>query len=467
MLSFRYRNPDYGKLPTRMAGLARVAAVLWVALLVLNHTENRVNEAAGHEFEYLRYVDRELQILEAEERGGEFAKSRLDADESEQETLVALRKTMERLADAEQDDLGVEARVCLALLQFETGLGEEALTTLGETPQDDQVARLLSELIRDEEIIVESTESLRYRVETGTDYAWEARLLSRIEGGQERDDRTWGSYHEINDSLLRRVQLSFVIDCLALLLGVICLPFAFRVLRRPTVSALPQIMSRWSTTYVLGWFFVVEVGVVLLGWVQEEALWMGNGLPSEIRYPLWLGSLLVNQGLGAVILAAVLFAHPRHALVAFRVSGRVPWSAILAILAILSLLHILASLLSGHDRIVDPSDFLSRNIQNPLGLCYTLLGSSVAAPIFEEFLYRGVLFLGLRRRLGNLGALLLSSTVFALAHSQYEWEGLLSVGVFGVSCGLLAWRTGSILPGIVLHAAYNTLIVFHVFLIYH
>ncbi|MFP6876231.1 MAG: CPBP family intramembrane glutamic endopeptidase [Roseibacillus sp.] len=68
--------------------------------------------------------------------------------------------------------------------------------------------------------------------------------------------------------------------------------------------------------------------------------------------------------------------------------------------------------------------------------------------------------------MGNVPALVLSSAVFAAAHAHYEWEGLISVGVFGAFCGLLAWGAGSILPGIVLHAGYNALIFGNTFLIY-
>jgi hypothetical protein len=39
-------------------------------------------------------------------------------------------------------------------------------------------------------------------------------------------------------------------------------------------------------------------------------------------------------------------------------------------------------------------------------------------------------------------------------------------GVFGACCGVLAWRTGSILTRIILPAIYNILIFGNVFLIY-
>jgi len=75
--------------------------------------------------------------------------------------------------------------------------------------------------------------------------------------------------------------------------------------------------------------------------------------------------------------------------------------------------------------------------------------------IFEELLYRGVLFLGLRRRFGFTTSALASSLLITLPHLQYGWVGLSSVAIFGF---LMAWsveRTRSLLPAIIAHAIFN------------
>lgn len=84
----------------------------------------------------------------------------------------------------------------------------------------------------------------------------------------------------------------------------------------------------------------------------------------------------------------------------------------------------------------------------------TMLNATLGAGIFEELVYRGVLFLTLRRWCGFAGAATLSSLVFAGVHF-YGWAGFLSVGVFGF---LQAWsveRTRSLVPAMLAHVAAN------------
>jgi membrane protease YdiL (CAAX protease family) len=75
------------------------------------------------------------------------------------------------------------------------------------------------------------------------------------------------------------------------------------------------------------------------------------------------------------------------------------------------------------------------------------------APFAEEVVFRGVSFRGLRRRLGFFPAAACSAALFSLAHLDLQ-HGL-QLFVVGI---VLAWtveRSGSILPGILLHAVIN------------
>jgi membrane protease YdiL (CAAX protease family) len=77
----------------------------------------------------------------------------------------------------------------------------------------------------------------------------------------------------------------------------------------------------------------------------------------------------------------------------------------------------------------------------------------LVAPFAEEVVFRGVSFRGLRRRLGFFPAAAVSSVLFSLAHLDLQ-HGL-QLFVVGI---VLAWtveRSGSIFPGIVLHAVIN------------
>ena len=84
----------------------------------------------------------------------------------------------------------------------------------------------------------------------------------------------------------------------------------------------------------------------------------------------------------------------------------------------------------------------------------TLVDTVVLTPVFEEVIFRGLLFGALRRRLGPAGAALVSAAVFALAHGY----GVLGFAAVFWSGLLWAWayeQTGSLAPSITAHAVDN------------
>lgn len=79
---------------------------------------------------------------------------------------------------------------------------------------------------------------------------------------------------------------------------------------------------------------------------------------------------------------------------------------------------------------------------------------AVVAPIVEEMVYRGEGF-SLLSRYGRWVAIVGTALAFGLGHGLLE--GLPILVVFGLGLALLRDRTGSILPGIALHATFNGL----------
>jgi membrane protease YdiL (CAAX protease family) len=87
-------------------------------------------------------------------------------------------------------------------------------------------------------------------------------------------------------------------------------------------------------------------------------------------------------------------------------------------------------------------------------LTVSLLEYIVFAPVFEEIAFRGLLFATLRHRLSFVPAALVSAAIFAAAHG-YGVIGFLSVWWSGILWAWVYERTGSLLPGMVAHAANN------------
>lgn len=86
-----------------------------------------------------------------------------------------------------------------------------------------------------------------------------------------------------------------------------------------------------------------------------------------------------------------------------------------------------------------------------------LLSYTILAPVFEEVVFRGVLYSSLRRRFSAPFAMVASALIFALAHG-YGTFGLVTIFWSGL---LWAWayeKTGSILPGMAAHALNNSLV---------
>ena len=76
----------------------------------------------------------------------------------------------------------------------------------------------------------------------------------------------------------------------------------------------------------------------------------------------------------------------------------------------------------------------------------------VAAPIFEEFIFRGLIFGGLRRTFGGWSSALASAGIFAIVHPHLS---VVPVFVMGVVAARVYDRAGMLLAPMLVHAGYN------------
>lgn len=114
------------------------------------------------------------------------------------------------------------------------------------------------------------------------------------------------------------------------------------------------------------------------------------------------------------------------------------------------------------ERLVElPAPQLPEVSQYPfVSVLLIFLMSSAVAGIVEEAGYRGYMQAPIERRHGPVVAIIVAGIVFALGHFSHAWMSLrlLPYYLTGATVfGALAWLTGSILPGIILHASVNAL----------
>jgi uncharacterized protein len=89
-------------------------------------------------------------------------------------------------------------------------------------------------------------------------------------------------------------------------------------------------------------------------------------------------------------------------------------------------------------------------------LAIRIVAVAFVYPIAEEFFFRGV-FLGVvRRRLGDVAAIVLPAVMFGLIHVQYDWRGMAFVALDGLIFGLCRVRTGSVYVPMLLHILGNS-----------
>jgi len=92
-------------------------------------------------------------------------------------------------------------------------------------------------------------------------------------------------------------------------------------------------------------------------------------------------------------------------------------------------------------------------IDGPIDLMILTLVVAVGAPLAEEFFYRGLLLQGLRRRLPDLAAIVISSALFALVHI----DPILYPGTFilGLVTATVTIRTGRLGLAWAMHVGFN------------
>jgi CAAX protease family protein len=85
----------------------------------------------------------------------------------------------------------------------------------------------------------------------------------------------------------------------------------------------------------------------------------------------------------------------------------------------------------------------------------------LAGPIMEEFVFRGFMFRGWSESfLGPAGAIVLTSALFAIFHTQYDWLARLYIFLVGLVLCFFRWRSNSTWLAVVVHSAVNIFLRF-------
>jgi membrane protease YdiL (CAAX protease family) len=102
------------------------------------------------------------------------------------------------------------------------------------------------------------------------------------------------------------------------------------------------------------------------------------------------------------------------------------------------------------------------SVVNPIQVIAVFVSLVIIPPLVEESVFRGFLFMGLRKKLNPWWAAIVTSLIFGVAH----WQLNVSVDTFALSLALcyLRIKTDSLWPGIFLHATKNFIAFVFVFI---
>ena len=177
-----------------------------------------------------------------------------------------------------------------------------------------------------------------------------------------------------------------------------------------------------------------------------------NAVVSVIVFAL-LPAVLATWGGGTLRDALALRRPPVLGLLGGLLLGLGAWAGVFELL----LWFGAADRLSGASWFVDLKDRLK---ELPLPLVVGCL--AVVPAVCEEVAFRGFVLTGLARRFGPARAVLASGLAFGVFHVLKDlglWERFVGSALLGLLLGWVRVRTGSLWPGVLLHAANNALIL--------
>ncbi len=227
-------------------------------------------------------------------------------------------------------------------------------------------------------------------------------------------------------------------------------------------SNFPQVPWGWRD--LLGAIVIAGIGIVLL---NIAVLILGLLLNIQLRESALLMLIAIPQDV-IIIRAAWTFSGLRHnvgwdrlGLRSYDVAFGCLFSAALFGLSFfIRICYVIIAQMWGVD--LKPQDILMSLDVTGWGFVLTFFAVALLAPVAEEIFFRGFLYGGLRARIGVIGAMIASTFFFTALH--FSIDAFIPIFVLGLFLAWLYEKTGSLYPGIILHAANNGVAVIALFI---
>lgn len=212
--------------------------------------------------------------------------------------------------------------------------------------------------------------------------------------------------------------------------------------------------------------------VLLAVAIGASLFWLGLSLVRELAAGSTSPGARINYMLGFFAawvfawLAAIWLVFVRRRGMSFADLGYVVPSPVWAARGVLcgfgalpaafALHMVLSDLLAAQER-ADLRELFGGDSFTGIHAAALLLYAGFLVPIVEELLFRGLLFRWLRQRLDFWPAAVISSALFGLAHQRIDQ--MIIVGLLGLPLAWLYERSKTLVPAILMHQTYNSLML--------
>lgn len=400
--------------------------------------------------------------------------SNLAADSSEVRRIQSSIQQQQALIDqldlrigvlqAEQGKTEAALQTWTALSEGENGQGEESQSQSINERSLAQTANVLVGLSSNPpRILPDAEQSIQQNLEGWFRY----KGLSRLYQLQQRSDALTtlqAAEQTVAEQTLVKLALVGVLPTLGGIAGFILLVglIAQRLLRKPSETAENlawEVPWSWETivqVLVIGFFFVGQVLLpLLLGSLGLN--FSGLGSRAKAAYTLTYYLLMAASGLLVLYLSVKRYRPLPEDW--FRFKGKRSW-LIWGVGGYLAALPLMLGV-----SLINQQIWQGQGGSNPLlqtvleegdssALAMFFFTAAVAAPIFEEFLFRGFLLPSLTKYVPVWGAIVLSALLFAVAHLSFS--EVLPLAVLGSVLGFVYTRSRSLLAPMLLHSLWNS-----------
>ena len=214
----------------------------------------------------------------------------------------------------------------------------------------------------------------------------------------------------------------------------------------------------WGFWATLGLGALVLIASVLLQTVTVIAMGENPGDIESLQTDAgFLSTAMLVSNIGCTLLILLLVVRRKGATISGYLALRWPgWRGlltwVLVAAVVVALLDVITHLL-GRETVPEWWMDVYATVKVPL---FIGLATVVAAPLFEETLFRGFLFSGLSRsKLGVAGTIIVTAALWAVIHGQYDAYQIAQVFVLGLLLGVARHRTNSLIVPFLIHAANN------------